>query len=136
MTDPNFPEAPAIAYTNIKTKNGFHWSFTMRTKTVVELIDQMERMEEVFKGKEWEAEEIRNNGFGKKKEIEYVIDQSGNPMLCPMCKVGHVKIIHSATKGTFYGCDTSKFDPITKTYTGCKYFSTVDPSKTPSALKM
>jgi len=69
-------------------------------------------------------------GFGAKKEIEYVKDQSGAPLLCPMCKVGHVKVIHSA-KGTFYGCDTSKFDPLTKTYGGCKYFSTTDPSKTP-----
>lgn len=133
MTD-NFPEAPAIAYTNIKTKNGFHWSFTMRTKTVGELIDQMERMEEVFKGKEWEAEEIRSNGFGKKKEVEFVKDQSGELILCPMCKVGHIKVIRSP-KGTFYGCDTSRFDPASKTYTGCKYFSTADPSKTTPAPK-
>ncbi len=125
----DFPEAPAIAYTGIKTKNGYHWSFTMRTKTVGELIDQMETMEEIFKDKGWEAEEIRSNGF-KKKEVEYVKDQSGNPYPCPMCKVGHIKIIKSP-KGTFYGCDMSKFDPLTKTYGGCKYFSTTDPSKTP-----
>lgn len=49
-------------------------------------------------------------------------------MPCPTCKVGHVKIIHSQ-KGTFYGCDQSKYNPMTKMADGCKYFTSTDPSK-------
>jgi hypothetical protein len=128
MTDTeiiNLNEAPASVTYSITSKGGYNALFTIRATSGKELLITMDDIEKVLIAKEYKPQAPK---FGQKKEIEYVKDLSGNPMLCPTCKVGHIKIINSA-KGTFYGCDTSKFDPVTKTYTGCKFFSNTDPSK-------
>lgn len=139
MTDPNFPEAPyrekmsngdlpesptSITY-SIITPKGFPALLTLRDAEYKALTEKMSFMETYFETNGYKPQ-IRS--FGAKKEVEYVKDSSGNQMLCPTCKKGYLKVIHSA-KGTFYGCDQSKYDPATKSYVGCKYFTSNDPTK-------
>jgi len=132
MTDTNkhldndFPEAPASVTYSIVSRDGYPALFTIRDSTVLGLIQKMSIMEDKLKALLY-TPQVKQS-FGAKKEVEYVKDASGNPMPCPTCKVGKIKVIHSP-KGTFYGCDQSKFNPTTKSYDGCKYFSTVDPNK-------
>jgi hypothetical protein len=122
----DFPEAPASVTYSITSKNGFNILFTVRAETGLGLLETMDSVEKKLLDKEYKPQV--KQVFGQKKEVEFVKDASGNDMLCPTCKTGHIKIIRSP-KGTFYGCDQSKFNPTTKLYDGCKFFSTVDPSK-------
>lgn len=111
MDKNSLPEAASVAYTNIKTKNGYHWSFTMRCDTVGKLIEQIDAMESVFITKGWIAEEIRNSGFTK-KEKEYVEGK-----LCPKCGS---RLIKKTTKDgrPYHTCENYKYDFITKTNKG------------------
>ena len=112
MTD--FPEANAVAWTNVKTTNGYHWSFTMRAGTVNDLVKQIDDIEKVFIQKKWIAEEIRGSGFPK-KEKEYIPDRK-----CPTCGMRLVKT--QKRDGTQYvKCETNKWDAIKQVATGCPY---------------
>jgi hypothetical protein len=111
MTDQHFPESPAVAWTNIKTVNGFHWSFTMRANTVKDIVKQIEDIEIIFIQKKWEAEEIRSSGF-KKKEVEYT------GKLCP---IDQGKLVKPTAPNRPIKCENAKYDLQTKTSSGCAY---------------
>lgn len=130
MTD-NFPEAGAIAFTTIKTPEGFTWNVTFRDVDGEAIVKRITGFQVYCNKNEWKAVEPRSFG-GQKKEVEYV-QLNGTDMACPTCKVGKVKIIKSP-KGIFYGCDQSKFNPATKAYEGCKFFTSDDPTKTKTNL--
>lgn len=112
MTD--FPEAPAVAYTNLKTPSGYQWSFTMRSATVKDLVAQIENMEPIFKAKGWEAQDLRSS-FGKKKEVKLVEGRR-----CPKCGAGIVEK-RKADGHIFYKCEKGGYNPTTKQSTGCDY---------------
>lgn len=119
------PESPTSVTYSVISAKGYPALVTIRDAEFSKLTVKMEFAEGWFERQGYKPQVKQS--FGQKKEVEYV-KVNGENMVCPTCKVGHVKIIRSA-KGTFYGCDQSKFNPATKTYDGCKFFSTVDPSK-------
>jgi UDP-N-acetylmuramyl tripeptide synthase len=123
----DFPEAPASVTYSITSEGGFNILFTVRAEAGLELLDTMTAIEAKLLKLKYKPQ--IKNVFGQKKEIEFVKTPDGADMLCPQCKIGHVKIIHAKDGKTYYGCDQSKYDPITKTSTGCKYFTSEDPTK-------
>jgi len=128
MTDQNtVPEAIASVTYSITSKGGFNALFTIRATSGKELLSTMDDIEKTLVEKEYKPQ--IKLAFGQKKEIEYVKTPNGDDMLCPMCKVGHIKIIHAKDGKTYYGCDQSKYNPVTKTSEGCKYFTSEDPTK-------
>ena len=117
-------EAPASATLSVVTPKGYNTLFTLREMSGTKLLEKITLLEGTLEKLGYKPQV--KTAFGK-KEVEYV-QLNGSPMVCPMCKVGKVKIIHAKDGKTYYGCDQSKYDPITKTSTGCKYFSSQDPS--------
>jgi predicted RNA-binding Zn-ribbon protein involved in translation (DUF1610 family) len=108
------PEAPAVAFTNIKTPNGFSWGVTLRAETGNELVVKMEKFEKFCNLTHWEALELRSSGFKKEaKAIEYA------DYTCPKC--GKRVVIAETSKGKVEKCETQKYDFKTKTSSGCDY---------------
>jgi hypothetical protein len=126
----DFPEAPASVTYSITSKGGYNILFTVRAESGLDLLDTMDAIEKKLVIKEYKPQV--KQGFGK-KEVEYLKKPDGTDMICPTCKIGKVKIIRSP-KGTFYGCDQSKYNPFTRTSEGCKFFTSQDPTKQQTEL--
>jgi hypothetical protein len=120
-------EAPASATLSVVTPKGYNTLFSLREMDGMTLLSKITSLENKLEELGYKPQ--IKLAFGQKKEIEYVKTPNGDDMLCPTCKMGHVKIIHAKDGKTYYGCDQSKYDPITKTSTGCKYFTSEDPTK-------
>ena len=118
-------EAPASATLSVVTPKGYNTLFTLREMSGEMLLKKIGALETKLEelGYKPQIKQV----FGQKKEIEYV-QLNGSPMVCPMCKIGKVKIIHSKDGKTYYGCDQSKYNPTTRTSEGCKFFTSQDPS--------
>jgi len=47
------PEAPASANTRVKTSSGRQWQITMRTSSMLKLVQQIQAMDDLFDSKGW-----------------------------------------------------------------------------------
>lgn len=127
-------EATGIAYTSIKTPNGYTWSFTVRTPISEEmnndLIAEIKRLEDVFKTAEWTYESNKPNySKGFQKPLQTVIDP--NAPICPFHNKPMTK--RTGQYGDFYTCSTKmpdgswcpykpeKKNPATKSVTTVDY---------------
>src|SRR3990167_6154358 len=118
-----FPEAKTVAYTGVKTTNGFHWSVTFREDTGKDIINKMMEFEKYCLEKGWTAEEIRG-GFSKgKAEVKYVEGK-----VCPKC--GGRLVIKTKKDGKpYHKCENGKWDPINKQSSGCPFVDWLEPKQ-------
>lgn len=118
MTD-NFPEAGAIAFTTIKTPEGFTWNVTFRDVDGKEVTKRMIGFQVYCKENNWSPVEPRS--FGK-KEVKYVEGK-----LCPKCGGRLVEKTKSDGK-PFHKCEHGKYNPLTKQNEGCDYIDWLNPT--------
>jgi hypothetical protein len=113
----DLPEAGATAFTNIKTPNGFFWSFTLRSESGTDLIQKIEKFENFCKLTHWEPQERRGGGFPK-KEAKPVVYVEGRK--CDKCGSRLVEKVKSDGK-KYFKCENGKWDAINKKAIGCDF---------------
>lgn len=121
MTD-KLPEASAVGFTNVKTPNGYEWSFTMRDDTVKSLVEKIEVIEEMFKKKNWEAMPLRANYKKSTRQLEYVEGKK-----CPECGGRLIKKVKKDGK-PYHKCENGKWNPVTGP-SGCKFVDWLEPKQ-------
>lgn len=112
----DLPEAGATAFTEVKTLNGFYWSFTLRSESGTDLVNKIDRFENFCKLTHWEPQEPRK-GFGKKetKPIVYVEGRK-----CEKCGGRLVEKV-KADGHKYFKCENGKWDAVNKKAIGCDF---------------
>lgn len=109
-----FPEAAAIAFTSVKTPNGFVWNVTLRAETGNAVVEKIDKFEKFCQLTHWEAVEPKKFGGSKEDKPKEYADHA-----CPKC--GSKVVIAETVKGKLEKCETQKYDFKTKTTSGCDY---------------
>jgi hypothetical protein len=113
----DLPEAGATAFTDVKTPNGFHWSFTLRSESGTDLVSKIDKFEKFCKLTHWEPQERRVGGFPKKeaKPIVYVEGRT-----CDKCGSRLVEKTKQDGK-KYFKCEKGSWDAVAKKAIGCDF---------------
>lgn len=117
--EPKLPEARASVTYNIVSKDGFSALFTLRSTNEAELLELMEDAEAG----------LLKRGYTPKgggKTVESSPEASGYSIKeCPKCGAPLEEI--EASGKPALRCSTNEWDPVSKTATGCDFFTYIEP---------
>ena len=115
----NSTEAKSSVTFSLNTPKGFPVLFTVRSESESELLDTIEKLEQVLSVRGYSAQQ---RTFGAPKVKQYI-----EGIKCPTCGNPVVKFVTKLGK-TGVQCSTRKYDYVSKTTQGCAYIKWDEPA--------
>ena len=128
------PEAPASVTYSLISPLGYGVLYTVRAETAGELFEEMDAIEQGLVDKGYKSKEgpVKSGG-GKTNKFQFSKQEPVGDG-CPKCGAPLSEI--EAKGRPAVRCSTNKWDPETKTASGCDYFAYADEQATTAQKKV